>query len=247
MKRKIPSETIFIILLAAGLIFAFPHLRSFIRNGSAIIYEPPVLREDVMHIACVGDSITYGAGVADYEGTHIEESTWPWMLEERFNHDIQILNYGVCGRTLMKETGCGYTDTDFFRLSKECGAQGYLIMLGTNDSKPGYWNAEAYEEQLEEFALSYVNLPQNPEVVLITPPCAFAADGSDTAAYDIRNSVIRDEISPIVKRVAGKLGIRCYDLYAETEGHPEWFADGVHPNAEGNRAIAEFIHRTIMG
>jgi lysophospholipase L1-like esterase len=36
-------------------------------------------------------------------------------------------------------------------------------------------------------------------------------------------------------------------LYAESESHPEWFADGVHPNAEGNRAIADFLHRSIMG
>jgi hypothetical protein len=78
-------------------------------------------------------------------------------------------------------------------------------------------------------------------------PCAFAQDGSETAAYGIRNTVIRDEICPIIRRVAGRLGIRCFDLYVESESHPEWFADGVHPNVEGNRAIAEFIHRSIMG
>ena len=61
------------------------------------------------------------------------------------------------------------------------------------------------------------------------------------------DTVIRDEICPIIRRVAGRLGIRCFDLYAESESHPEWFADGVHPNVEGNRAIAEFIHRSIMG
>ena len=55
------------------------------------------------------------------------------------------------------------------------------------------------------------------------------------------------EIVPIVKETADQLGIQCFDLYAETQSHPEWFADGVHPNADGNRAIADFIHRSIMG
>lgn len=248
MKLNYPAQIILLILVITGLVFSFPYLKRFIRTGTAaIIYEPPAIRENVMHIACVGDSITYGAGVADADGNRSEDVTWPYMLEERFNHEVQVLNYGVCGRTLMHNTGYSYTDTDYFRLSQECGANGYLILLGTNDSKAELWDAAAYEAELEEFAASYLNLPGTPDVVLVTPPCAFAEDGSETAAYGIRNDVIRDEICPIIKRTAGKLGIRCFDLYAESESHPEWFADGVHPNAEGNRAIAEFIHRSIMG
>ena len=248
MKKISLAEVIGMCVLAAGVLFSFPYLRRFIRTGSAaIIYTAPEVRNDVLNIACVGDSITYGAGVADAEGRREAESTWPYMLEERFNHEVQFLNYGVCGRTLMHGTGYGYTDTDFYTLSKECGAEGYLILLGTNDSKTGIWNAETYEAELEEFVTSYLSLPGSPEVVLVTPPCAFAEDGGDTANYEVRIDVIRDEISPIIKRTAERLGIRCFDLYAETEPHPEWFADGVHPNIEGNRAIAEFIYRSIMG
>ncbi len=248
MKRNRFAEVAGILVIAAGILISFPNLRSFIRAGSAsIVYEPPVIREGVLHIACIGDSITYGAGVADANGARSDESTWPYMLEERFDHGVQILNYGICGRTLIKESGNGYADTDYCRLSRECGADGYLIMLGTNDSKTGVWDSAAYEAELEEFAKSYLDLPHNPDVVLVTPPCAFAEDGSDTAVYGIQPAVIRDEVVPIIKRVAGKLGIRCFDLYAETESHPEWFADGVHPNIEGNRAIAQFLHQSIMG
>lgn len=248
MKNSIFPKIIGTVILAAGVFFSFPYLRRFIRTGSAaIIYKIPEVRSDVMNIACIGDSITYGAGVADAEGNRPDESTWPYMLEEQFNHEVQILNYGVCGRTLMKNTGAGYTETDFYKRSLESGAEGFLILLGTNDSKTGIWNAEAYKDELEEFVNSYLTLPGNPEVVLVTPPRAFGQDGSDNAVYDIRNEVIRDEIVPVIKDTAARLGIRCFDLYAETENHPEWFADGVHPNMEGNRAIAEFLHRSIMG
>jgi len=69
MNRKRP-------VCAAGMVCALlvsfcfgKQLRSFIRNGTAaMIYHEPVIREDVMHIACLGDSITYGAGVTDGEG-----------------------------------------------------------------------------------------------------------------------------------------------------------------------------------
>ena len=212
-----------------------------------MIYHEPVIREDVMHIACLGDSITYGAGVTDGSGEHIEEETWPYQAEQLFGGTVQFLNYGVCGRTLIKETDAAYTATDFYRLSLSSEAQGYIILLGTNDSKQEYWDAAKFEAQLEELVSACRSLPQNPEVVLVTPPCAFSAEEGQEVLYGVRNEVIRDEIVPIIKRTAERLGVRCFDLYAETQSHPEWFADGVHPNAEGNQAIAAFLHRSIMG
>ena len=248
MKKNTLLAIISVAILAAGATLCFPQLRLFFKYGTAaIIYRPPVIRENVTHIACIGDRITYGAGVADETGTRIDEYSWPYILEEKFGEQVQILNYGVCGRALIRESGVAYSDTDFYRLSQESGAEGYLIMLGTNDSKAEYWDADTYRTELKEFVQSYIDLPQQPHVVLITPPCAFAKEGSNTVAYDIRNDVIEGEIVPIVKETADQLGIQCFDLYAETQSHPEWFADGVHPNADGNRAIADFIHRSIMG
>ena len=36
------------------------------------------------------------------------------------------------------------------------------------------------------------------------------------------------------------------DLYSATADHPEWFVDGVHPNADGNRAIAQAVYDTLF-
>jgi len=30
-----------------------------------------------------------------------------------------------------------------------------------------------------------------------------------------------------------------------TKGHSEWLPDGIHPNAEGNKAIADYIYECI--
>ena len=35
------------------------------------------------------------------------------------------------------------------------------------------------------------------------------------------------------------------DIHALTADHPEWFADGVHPNAEGNAAIAQAVYDAL--
>ena len=35
------------------------------------------------------------------------------------------------------------------------------------------------------------------------------------------------------------------DLYSLTNNHPEWFSDGIHPNEEGNKIIANEIAKII--
>ena len=58
--------------------------------------------------------------------------------------------------------------------------------------------------------------------------------------------VLNDEVCPIVEEIADELGIPVVNLHTFTDGHPEWFADGLHPNEEGNQAIAEYIYDTVF-
>ena len=54
-------------------------------------------------------------------------------------------------------------------------------------------------------------------------------------------------MTDIIYAVAEKLQVGVIDLYSITDGHPEWYTDGAHPDAEGNRAIAEEIARVLCG
>ena len=247
MKKRIMIAAVCILIAAVVFLHAVPGARWFIMSGtSSMMYpKPPVLTEGVTHIACIGDSITYGAGVLDENGEAYEELTWPHYLEQKFDGQAQLLNYGLCGRTLQKEGDYPYVDTYFYPVSLDVRADKYLIMLGTNDSKAQNWDAERYRQELEEFVLSYKMLPNNPEVILITPPQAFVMEGKETVAYEIQQDVLQEEIVPIVTETAEKLGIRCFDLNAESEGHADWFADGVHPNAWGNQEIADFLYENL--
>ena len=76
----------------------------------------------------------------------------------------------------------------------------------------------------------------------MAPPPAFKKHSEDAcAAFDIDPEVIRDEIRPIVRETAEKNGVEFIDLYAPMEGHSEYMTDGVHPNRQGNEAIADYI------
>lgn len=186
-------------------------------------------------VLCIGDSITYGQGVLKSR----ETESYPALLAEYLGADYQVRNYGLCNRTLLAEGEMPYVAEDFAEESLEEDADIVIIMLGTNDSKKKNWNAEKYEEEYINFVKNYQNMESAPDVYIMMPPAVFAEVKDEG---DCDDAVVREEVVPIVSRVAEETGAGLIDLYSLTESHPEWFADGLHPNADGNRAIAETIY-----
>lgn len=186
------------------------------------------------YLACIGDSITFGAGVVLAR----KHQAWPYLLEKLLGVDCQVLNYGISGATAQNEGDSPYRSTDFFATALSVKADTYLFMLGTNDSKPYNWNAKNYEanvrEMLEDLKAT------GGRVVVLFPPKAFP-NKKGKIAFDISDDVIKNEIIPILGRLAEEYNLSVIDLYKYTEGHPEYFVDGVHPNAPGNSAIASFV------
>lgn len=233
-RRKIAKMVILVVVLvlaAAALgVFAFVH--------KMLYPEVMVTGNGEKKVLCVGDSITYGQGVMKSR----ETESYPALLAGELGEDYQVLNYGLCNRTLLAEGEMPYVAEDFAAESLEEDADIVIIMLGTNDSKKKNWNAEKYEEEYINFVRSYQNMESAPEVYVMMPPAVFAKVEDEG---DCDDTVVREEVVPIVSRVAEETGAGLIDLYSLTESHPEWFADGLHPNAEGNRAIAEAIYAQL--
>ena len=202
--------------------------------------RPPVAEPDLqkIRIACIGDSITFGAGLL-FRGR--EKNVWTALLNGLLGENYQVLNYGISGATLQREGDKSYRDFPQLEKAKEAKASIYLLMLGTNDSKPYNWDPQRYETQLSEWISELKEVGDGSRLILMTPPFTCPAKGKKEVAFDILNEVIRDEIRPTVMRAAEENGLQVIDLYAFTEGHGEWFADGVHPNKLGNQKIAEEI------
>ena len=121
-----------------------------------------------------------------------------------------------------------------------------IIMLGTNDSKQKYWDAERYEEQYLALIDELHNLPGHPYLYLMAPPEAFPAEEGEIL-YGINNDVIGGEIRNLVPDIAEQSGCGTLDLYALTQDHPEYFVDGIHPTEEGYALIAQMWLRIRSG
>lgn len=201
----------------------------------------PKIIEGKKLIACIGDSITFGAGVRGNR-----EQTWEYYLNELVGNDYQVLNYGISGRTLLSSGDYPYTKERYYKVSQSVQADTYILMLGTNDAKPYNWHEKRFENEYLFFVRSFVELSHKPRVILMTPPQCYPDSATGVVAFDIDAGNIDNHIVSIVKNTAEQLNLEYIDLHEYTQNHPEWFDDGVHPNATGNKMFAELICNSFI-
>lgn len=194
----------------------------------------------IYQVACIGDSITYGAGVVNTRDT----DSYPAQLSQLLGERYEVYNYGVSGRTLLTDTNKPYRETGYIEAVIAQQPDIIVIMLGSNDSKQQNWAPEEYREQYIALVEELQDISGEPQIYLAQPPEAFAGEDG-TVAYGIDNVVIRDEISVIIQEVASYTGAKVINLYEATEDCPEYFMDGVHPNKEGNAVIAQCVYESI--
>ena len=191
-------------------------------------------------VALIGDSIFYGVWMPNRTQETIEG-----YLADLLNEEDAVLNFGVPGAALQSAADQPYINEPAYRKSLQCSADYYIILLGTNDATPYSWNKERFAAEYRTFLQTYIDLADNDHVCAVIPPQVY----EDPYTHIINYSVVQDalyEETVVICEAAEEAGVQCVDLYTLTQNHPEWFWDGVHPNKEGNRAIAEEIYRCLF-
>ena len=64
--------------------------------------------------------------------------------------------------------------------------------------------------------------------------------------WGISQTVVRDEIIPMVKKIAKAEGVKLIDFYTPMETKSELAPDGIHPNSEGAALIAKIVSENIL-
>lgn len=190
-------------------------------------------------IICVGDSLTYSQGVIGSR----KINSYPAILAKLLGDEYQVWNYGLSNRTLLSSGDMSYGKETFAKKSLHEDASIVLIMLGSNDSKPRNWNRKQFEEEYIAFIKKYQSLKSVPKVYVMLPTRVFRKSQKDKVCND---RILTEEVIPVITYAAEQTGVELIDLYSLTKDHPEWYVDRLHPNAEGNRAIAEKIYRHII-
>ncbi len=211
--------------------------------GFVVLFNSGFLggKDTRVRVTCVGDSLTYGSGVLKTR----ELDCYPAQLQTKAGTGYLVSNFGLRNATASSSGDLPYVESQEYKDSLESEPDIVVLMLGTNDTKTYNWNAEDYEAGLKDLVLSYQQLATNPVVYLMRSPYCYSLDGSDVAEYDIQPEVVKDELGPIVDRVASETQVTVIDLYSVTEGLDDLYTDGIHFNKDGYDLIADTVYENV--
>jgi lysophospholipase L1-like esterase len=200
------------------------------------------------HVACVGDSITYG-----YLASSSSKS-YPSGLQAMFGSGVKVMNYGRNSATLLSTGDLPYINqteytaaTTFVSSAGASAVVDVIIMLGTNDSKSYNWMPTAGSTRAAQFMTDlaamvdhFTGLATHPVVFLAVPPAIF------TNSFGISETVTNNEIAPIIRQVATQKGAPIIDVHAVTASRADLFSDGVHPTDAGYLFLAQVMHDGLL-
>lgn len=193
------------------------------------------LAAEPIKVACVGDSITQGSGAA-------KGKSYPSQLQELLGDKYKVGNYGVSGRTLLKQGDFPYWKEKKYQEALAMEPAVVIIMLGTNDTKPQNWKFEAeFVADYRELVKSFQALASKPKVFVCRP-----VPVPGTGNYGINEANIQKEI-PRVDALAKELGCGVIDMHAALVKFPEMLPDRVHPNTLGAGEMAKAAVKAIVG
>jgi lysophospholipase L1-like esterase/pimeloyl-ACP methyl ester carboxylesterase len=188
-----------------------------------------------IRVACVGDSITFGATIKDRSN-----NSYPAQLGGMLGSGYVVRNFGVNGATLLKKGNKPYWKTKQFGPAHAFNPDVVVIKLGTNDSKPVNWQYKAdYVSDYVALIESFRSLPSEPDIWICYPVPAYPGN------FNITDKVMKEEVIPLIDEVAKRAQVERIDLYSALSHKAELFQDKVHPNAEGARIMAETISSII--
>jgi acyl-CoA thioesterase I len=240
MKRNSPSLSRRAALLRLFLALCLIASSSSLADDAA----PPAIR-----VACVGDSITFGAGLKDRD-----HESYPYWLGRWMGPGYDVRNFGRSGATLLQKGDLPYVKQRQHDEAVAFKPDIVIIMLGTNDSKhhggglppnddvAQNWQYKAdyvpdYEALIAEFRAA------NPaaKIYVCDPTPCFPG------RWGIDDSTIRHEVIPLVHQVARRCHAKIINLYKPFEGKADLFPDTVHPNAEGAKLMAAVVYHALTG
>jgi lysophospholipase L1-like esterase len=204
--------------------------------GAALLATAPASAQTRVHAN--GDSITFGVGASDGA-----TRSYAPVLAGLLGPGYTVSRDGTGGATLLRRGQPSFFNTQGVGNTVATNPDVITIFLGTNDSKAVNW---IYRGEFVGDYLSLVDtyraIPSNPQIFLVLPPPA-----GESANFDIRGSVIANEVIPLIFEAARQRDLRIIDVHTPfADSFTTLFPDGIHPNDEGHRIIATQMRDAIV-
>ena len=192
-------------------------------------------RKDAVRVACIGNSITFGAGIKNRS-----RDSYPSVLARMLGDSYWVKNFGVSARTMLNKGDHPYMNEPAYKNALAFNPNIVVIKLGTNDSKSFNWKYKAdFMKDAQTMIDAFKGLPSQPKIYFCYPSKAYlTGDG-------INDDIISKEIIPMIKKLAKKNNLFVIDLHTAMDGMPELFPDRIHPNEKGAQVMAKAVYQSI--
>ena len=205
-------------------------------NGPAAPEKTEVTRmAPPVRIVCVGNSITEGFGNTS------QDKAWPGQLGHLLGKGYAVVNCGVSGTTMFKNSDASYWETDRFVQAHEADPQILIMALGTNDADPWRWN-----RWKGEFKSDYLDMVQtfrqggkDPIIYVCLPPPLYGPDKQP------QNTVVEEELIPLLREIAEEINAEVIDYHQPLLDAADCFPDNVHPDDKGAARMAQIAFDKI--
>ena len=191
-------------------------------------------------VACVGNSITYGSGVANRE-----VNAYPVKLQGMLGEEYEVGNFGKPGATLLNKGHRPYTQQQEYKDALAFAGDIVVIHLGINDTDPRNW-----PNYQDEFIGDYRALIQsfreaNPKARFLIARMTPLSDRH--WRYESGTRDWHEQIQEAIACVARAEGIQMINFFEPLHPYPFILEDNIHPNAEGAEMLAKIVYGGITG
>lgn len=191
-------------------------------------------------VACVGNSITYGSGIADRE-----KDSYPVKLQQMLGDKYLVDNFGKPGATLLNKGHRPYMQQKEFKDALAFAGDIVVIHLGINDTDPRNWPnyrdyfIRDYRALIDSFRV--VN-PQCRILIARLTPIADRHPRFESGTRDWHG-----EIQLAIENIAKYANVQLIDFHEPLYPYPYLLPDAVHPNVEGAAILAKTVYEGITG
>ena len=198
-----------------------------------------------LRVACVGNSVTYGYGLADRD-----HDAYPVRLQAMLDGKygagrFQVGNFGRSGATLLNRGHRPYMQQPEFRQAMDFKADWVVIHLGLNDTDPRDW-----PDWKEDFIPDYRALIDsfrvaNPEARVLI--CLMTPIFDRHARFQSGTRDWHAKVQEAIRKVALGANVQLIDLHTPLHSRPDLFPDALHPNPEGAQILAQTVYSALTG
>lgn len=197
-------------------------------------------RQKTIRVACIGNSITYGTGIADRTN-----DSYPSQLQRLLGSDYQVGNFGKPGATLLYHGHRPYVKQEEFKEAIAFKGDIAVMHLGINDTDPRNW-----PNYRDEFVKDYLSIMDslraaNPKVRIILARMTPIADRHPRFVSGTKQW--HGEIQTAIETVARVSGAELIDFYEPLYPYLYLLPDAIHPNPEGAGILAKTVYSGITG